>query len=146
VRCFLRPPQIWQLCVRVQEHGEILALAHTPQVPYKGIMIEMKLDALRSRLQELGSVVVCYSGGLDSGLLLAVAHEQLGHRAVGLTAVGPALAPSEMEDARAFAREIGANHMMLDAREIDVADYVANGDEAAVLSRTAWTILKGELG
>ena len=66
-------------------------------------MIDKKLDALRERLRQLESVVVCYSGGLDSGFTLAVAHEQLGHHAVGLTAAGPALAPRERDDAIAFA-------------------------------------------
>src|SRR5262245_61998390 len=64
---------------------------------------DQKLDALRALLREMGSVLVCYSGGIDSALVLAVAHEQLGERAVGITAVSPSLAPREREDAARFA-------------------------------------------
>jgi uncharacterized protein len=92
-------------------------------------MIEAKLDALRQHMRALESVVVCYSGGLDSGFVLAVAHEQLGPRAIGLTAAGPALAPSERDDAITFAKQIGASHEIVDAGEIDVPDYVANGPD-----------------
>ncbi|HQF25198.1 MAG TPA: ATP-dependent sacrificial sulfur transferase LarE [Polyangiaceae bacterium] len=100
-------------------------------------MIDKKLDALRERLRQLESVVVCYSGGLDSGFTLAVAHEQLGHHAVGLTAAGPALAPRERDDAIAFARQIGADHEMVDAGEIGVADYVANGPDRCFHCKSA---------
>ena len=49
--------------------------------------IHEKLSRLRARLRDLGSVLVCYSGGVDSAFVLAVAHAELGARAVGMTAV-----------------------------------------------------------
>ena len=52
---------------------------------------DAKLEALRALLRELGSVLVCYSGGIDSAFVLAVAHQELGARAIGLTAVSPSL-------------------------------------------------------
>jgi pyridinium-3,5-biscarboxylic acid mononucleotide sulfurtransferase len=96
-----------------------------------------KLESLRSHLRELESVVVCYSGGLDSGFVLAVAHEQLGSLAVGLTAAGPALAPAEQEDAASFATQLGAAHEVVDAGEIQVADYVANGPDRCFHCKSA---------
>jgi uncharacterized protein len=54
-------------------------------------LAELKLDALRALLRDMGSALVCYSGGIDSALVLAVAHEQLAERALGMTAVSPSL-------------------------------------------------------
>jgi uncharacterized protein len=91
--------------------------------------IEPKMNALAEALSRAGSVLVCFSGGLDSGFLLAVARSVLGDRAVALTAVGPALAPAERQDAQAFAHSVGARHVLVDAGEIEVAQYVANGPD-----------------
>lgn len=91
--------------------------------------ITEQLEALRARLRELESVLVCYSGGIDSALVLAVAHEQLGAGAVAITAVSPSLAPSEREGAQRFAAAIGARHYLVDSHEIERPGYVANGPD-----------------
>lgn len=88
-----------------------------------------KLARLRQRIQQLGSVLVCYSGGVDSALVLAVAHETLGPRAIGMTAVTPSLAPSEHDEAIALARVIGADHRLVESHEIDDPSYVANNPD-----------------
>lgn len=85
-----------------------------------------KLDALRARMRELGSALVCFSGGVDSAFVLAVAHEVLGDRAAGLTTVSPSLAPAEREEALALAREIGARHYLVESQEIHDPRYAAN--------------------
>jgi pyridinium-3,5-biscarboxylic acid mononucleotide sulfurtransferase len=91
--------------------------------------VDDKLAALRARMRELGSVLVCYSGGVDSAFVLAVAHEALGDGAVGMTAVSPSLAPGEKEQAAVVARAIGANHRFVESREIDDERYVANAPD-----------------
>lgn len=91
--------------------------------------LETKLIALRARLRELGSVLVCYSGGVDSAFVLAVAHEVLGPAAVGMTAVSPSLAPSEREDAIRVAARIGAEHRLVESHELDNPGYEANGPD-----------------
>ncbi len=87
------------------------------------------LDRLRQHVRGFGSVVVCYSGGIDSALVLAVAHEQLADRAVGLTAVSPSLAPAERLDAIRVAQEIGARHELVETNELARPGYAANGPD-----------------
>jgi pyridinium-3,5-biscarboxylic acid mononucleotide sulfurtransferase len=88
-----------------------------------------KLEQLRALLRDMGSVLVCYSGGIDSAFVLAVAHEVLGGRAVGMTAVSPSLAPFEKEAAVSVAKQIGARHELVLSNEIEDPRYVANGSD-----------------
>jgi uncharacterized protein len=72
------------------------------------------------------SVLVCYSGGVDSALVLAVAHAELGENAIGLTAVSPSFAPFEKKAAIAIAQQIGARHLLVESHEIDDPNYQKN--------------------
>jgi len=86
-----------------------------------------RLPELREHLRRLGSVLVCFSGGIDSALLLAVATEVLPKgKAVGLTAISPSLAPSERQDAERIARELKADLRLVESHEIDRPDYAKN--------------------
>jgi uncharacterized protein len=84
------------------------------------------LDRLESILREMGSVLVCYSGGVDSAFVLAVAHRVLGERCIGMTAVSPSLADFEREEAITLARQIGARHELVESSEIEDEDYAKN--------------------
>lgn len=90
---------------------------------------EKHLERLREIIRSYGSVLVCYSGGLDSALVLAVSCAELGERAIGMTAVSPSLPASEKEDAARLAASIGAHHRFVDSHEIERPGYVANGPD-----------------
>lgn len=88
-----------------------------------------KLTRLEALLGRESSVLVCYSGGIDSAVVLAAAHRALGPRAVGVTAVSPSLPASELADAERIAREIGAEHRLVESSELSREGYVNNGPD-----------------
>ncbi len=85
-----------------------------------------RLERLVTILEKMRSVLVCYSGGIDSAFVLAVAHRVLGPRCIGMTAVSPSLASFELEDAVSVARGIGARHELVDSHEIEDESYAKN--------------------
>ena len=88
--------------------------------------LDARITRLRRLLADLDRVVVCFSGGVDSGYLLAEATGVLGDRAVALTAISPSLAPEEGAAARRLAEWIGARHLLVDTAEVDDPRYAAN--------------------
>src|SRR5579864_144145 len=99
-------------------------------------MSDPKLEQLRYVIRAMGSALVCYSGGIDSALVLALAHEVLGPRAVGMTAISPSLAPFEKEAAVAVAAQIGARLELVESHEIERPGYVANATDRCFHCKT----------
>jgi uncharacterized protein len=90
------------------------------------IPMHAKLEQLRQTFRDLDSVVVAYSGGLDSAFVLAVANQVLGAKALGVTAHSPSVPERERVDAERIARDLGANHRVIESREMHDPRYAAN--------------------
>jgi uncharacterized protein len=85
-----------------------------------------KHERLRALVSGYGSALVCYSGGVDSTLLLRVAHDVLGARCVGLTTVSPTMAASERRAAVELAAQLGARLEVVASNELERAGFAAN--------------------
>lgn len=87
---------------------------------------EQELEALRSLMRSFRSVIVAYSGGVDSALVMAVAHECLGERAIACTGVSPSYPQRELMAAITLAERLGAPHRIIETHEHLDPRYAAN--------------------
>jgi uncharacterized protein len=85
-----------------------------------------KQEMLVARLQELGSVVVAFSGGTDSAFLAWMAHQTLGHRALAITALSPSFSAYDRQQTETFARQENLQHEFVETHEFENPLYVVN--------------------
>src|SRR5713101_6070098 len=88
-----------------------------------------KLESARAIVRGLSSVLIAYSGGVDSSLLLKLALDELGERAVAVLASSAAYPESEQEEARILARQLGARLVQYDSNEIELEAYARNNPD-----------------
>jgi uncharacterized protein len=99
-------------------------------------VLNEKSQSLRECLASLESCVVAFSGGVDSTLVLKVAHEVLAGRVIAVTALSESLPGGELEDCEELARTIGARHVVLRTFETQDPDYLANGANRCYFCKT----------
>jgi pyridinium-3,5-biscarboxylic acid mononucleotide sulfurtransferase len=101
------------------------------------VTLDDRLAALDADLARLPGVLVAFSGGVDSGMLLAAAVRALGaDRVVAATAVSPSLPATERAGAAAFAASLGVRHEQPATHELDREGYVANAGDRCAFCKT----------
>ncbi|HET8579459.1 MAG TPA: ATP-dependent sacrificial sulfur transferase LarE [Nitrospiraceae bacterium] len=81
---------------------------------------------MQNLLQGMESVLVAFSGGIDSSLVLKIAHDSLGPQAIAVTAVSPTFPDLELESARRVGQEIGVRHLIVETDQLTMPDFVRN--------------------
>ncbi len=97
---------------------------------------QAKYDHLQTILRNMESVLIAYSGGVDSALLLKVAHDVLGERAIGAIASSDAYAPEETQEAIATAAQMGVSLLTLETHELEDERYIKNDVQRCYFCKT----------
>lgn len=95
-----------------------------------------RLDNLKALIGKMGSVVVAYSGGVDSTLLAFVAHDVLGNRSLAVTATSPTYPSREVEEAQNLAKQLGIRHILVRTEELHDPSFVANDGNRCYYCKT----------
>ena len=98
--------------------------------------LDAKIEAAREDLAAFDGVLVAFSGGVDSSVVAALAHDAIGESAVACTARSETLPEAELADARRVADEIGVRHETVTFSELDDPEFVVNDDDRCYHCRT----------
>ncbi|MFN3535369.1 MAG: argininosuccinate synthase domain-containing protein, partial [Desulfatiglandales bacterium] len=90
---------------------------------------DSKLGALLKLLKSYGSVVVAYSGGVDSTFLLAAAKKALGNNVLAVTARSPIHPKEDLNFAKAMGEQLGVRHVVVDTEEMKDPEFLKNTKE-----------------
>ena len=98
--------------------------------------LQEKYNHLRNIASQAGSAIIAFSGGVDSTFLLKVSVDELGERAVAVTARSETFPKRELKQAQTLARLIGAHHLVIDSEELKVPDYSNNPPHRCFLCKS----------
>jgi len=86
----------------------------------------LKFEQLKKRLQDLGSAVIAYSGGVDSTFLVKTAYDVLGNNVIAVTATSSTYPKAEFKEAERLAHLIGVRHLIIESEETDIDNFKRN--------------------
>ena len=85
-----------------------------------------KLNDTKEYLKSLESVAVAFSGGVDSTFLLKTAHDELGEKCIAITAKSCSFPKRELDEAKAFCKNEGIRHIVVESEELDIDGFRQN--------------------
>src|SRR6202142_2143005 len=88
--------------------------------------LDAKLDRMRALFAPMRSLIVAFSGGVDSTFVLKVAHETIGDRVLALTTTSPTMPDDDRLSALEMAGLIGARHLVIESNELEIPGYARN--------------------
>lgn len=88
--------------------------------------LQEKYNYLKDYINELGSLAIAYSGGVDSTFLLKVAYDVLGDKVIAVTATSSTYPQREFEEAKRWIKDIGAKHIIIESEELDIEGFTEN--------------------
>jgi uncharacterized protein len=94
-----------------------------------------KLEKLRAIFAPMETVMVAFSGGVDSTFLLKVAYDAIGDRVLALTTTSPTMPDQDRLSALEMAKLIGARHLVIESNELEIDGYAQNPLERCYLCK-----------
>jgi uncharacterized protein len=89
-------------------------------------MLEAKFERLRAILRNTNGIAIAFSGGVDSAFLCAVAQQELGGKALAVTAASPTYPAAEQNEAARLAKSLGIQQIVVNSNELDIPHFADN--------------------
>jgi len=117
-------------------NSKIFVINQPEAVPVAELSLAEKDRKLRALIASYDSLIVAYSGGVDSTFLAGVAHEVLGSKSLAVTSRSPSVAPEELEAASELSLKRGWRHLIVDTDEMNDPRYLANDGRRCFFCKT----------